>query len=248
MNKEREKSILEIAIKEKAVTVKNLAQRLYSSEPSIRRDLCSLEKQSLLKRTHGGAVLNENALNEIKIPFLIRELEKSDEKIKIARIAAELVEDESVIFLDASTSAYFMIPFLAEKRNLIVITNGIKTLTALSENNISCIGTGGEVINSCLAFVGEEAHRTIERYNANFCFFACRGISEDGRLTDISQPENSVRAKMLEHSKQAYMLCTSDKMNKLYYHNLCSADDITGIIKAEAADSCALQNPQNCIR
>lgn len=141
-----------------------------------------------------------------------------------------------------------MIPFLAEKRNLIVITNGIKTLTALSENNISCIGTGGEVINSCLAFVGEEAHRTIERYNADFCFFACRGISEDGRLTDISQPENSVRAKMLEHSKQAYMLCTSDKMNKLYYHNLCSADDISGIIKAEAADSCALQNPPLCIR
>ena len=185
MNKEREKSILEIAIKEKAVTVKNLAQRLYSSEPSIRRDLCSLEKQGLLKRTHGGAVLNENALNEIKIPFLIRELEKSDEKIKIARIAAELVEDESVIFLDASTSAYFMIPFLAEKRNLIVITNGIKALTALSENNISCIGTGGEVINSCLAFVGEEAHRTIERYNANFCFFACRGISEDGSFKSL---------------------------------------------------------------
>ena len=179
---------------------------------------------------------------------MIRELEKSDEKIKIARIAAELVEDESVIFLDASTSAYFMIPFLAEKRNLIVITNGIKTLTALSENNISCIGTGGEVINSCLAFVGEEAHRTIEHYNADFCFFACRGISEDGRLTDISQPENLVRLKMLEHSKQSFMLCTSDKMNKLYYHNLCSADDISGIIKAEAADSCALQNPQHCIR
>ena len=214
MNKEREKSILEIAIKEKSVTVKDLARRLYSSEPSIRRDLCSLEKQGLLRRTHGGAVLN-------------------DEKIKIARIAADLVTDESVIFLDASTSAYFMIPFLTEKRNLIVITNGIKALTALSENNINCIGTGGEVINSCLAFVGEEAHRTIEHYNADFCFFACRGISEDGRLTDISQPENLVRLKMLEHSKQSFMLCTSDKMNTLYYHNLCSADDIGGVIRAE---------------
>lgn len=236
MNKEREKRILEIAIKEKSVTVKGLAQRLYSSEPSIRRDLCSLEKQRLLRRTHGGAVLNENALNEIKIPFLIRELEKSDEKIKIARMAAELITDESVIFLDASTSAYFMIPFLAEKRDIIVITNGIKTLTALSENNINCIGTGGKVINSCLAFVGEEAHRTIEHYNADFCFFACRGISEDGRLTDISQPENSVRLKMLGHSKQSFMLCTSDKLNKVYYHNLCSADDISGVIKAEEKD------------
>ena len=101
MNKDREKAILEIAIKEKRVTVKNLAQRLYASEPSIRRDLSSLETQRLLKRTHGGAVLDENALSEIKIPFLIRELEKSDEKVKIARKAAELVADNSVLFLDA---------------------------------------------------------------------------------------------------------------------------------------------------
>ena len=45
MNREREKSIMEIAVKEKTVTVKDLAHRLYASEPSIRRDLCSLEKQ-----------------------------------------------------------------------------------------------------------------------------------------------------------------------------------------------------------
>ena len=233
MNKEREKSILEIAIKEKSVSVKDLAQRLYSSEPSIRRDLCSLEKQKLLRRTHGGAVLDENALSEIKIPFLIRELEKSDEKIKIARKAADLIPDNSVIFLDASTSAYVMIPFLSEKSNLIAITNGIKALTKLSESNINCIGTGGSVINSCLAFVGEDSYRIIERYNADFCFFSCRGLSEDGRLTDISQPENSVRLKMIAHSEKSYMLCTSDKLNKVYYHNLCTADDISGIIKAE---------------
>ena len=233
MNKEREKKILEIAIKEKSVMVKDLARRLYISEPSIRRDLSSLEKQRLLRRTHGGAVIDETAPSEIKIPFLIRELEKSDEKIKIARMATDLVTDDSVIFLDASTSAYSMIPFLIEKRNLIVITNGIKALTALSERNITCIGTGGSVINSGLAFYGEDALKTIEKYNADFCFFSCRGLSETGMLTDISQHENTVRYKMIEHSKNSYLLCTSDKFNKTYYHNLCSADDISGIIKAE---------------
>ncbi len=233
MNKEREKKILEIALKEKNVTVKDLAHRLYSSEPSIRRDLCSLEKQRFLRRTHGGAVIDETALSEIKIPFLLRELEKSDEKIKIARMATDIVTDDSVIFLDASTSAYSMIPFLTEKRNLIVITNGIKALTALSERNITCIGTGGSVINSGLAFYGEDALKTIEKYNADFCFFSCRGISENGMLTDISQHENTVRLKMIEHSKSSYLLCTSDKFNKTCYHNLCSADYISGIIKVE---------------
>ncbi len=232
MNKEREKSILEIAIKEKSVTVKDLAERLYASEPSIRRDLTSLENQRLLRRTHGGAVLDEKALSEIKIPFLLRELEKSDEKIKIARKAVELIKDDSTVFLDASTSAYAMIPFLTGKK-ILVITNGIKALSRLSESGIACIGTGGTVINSCLAFAGDDAYRIIEQYNADICFFSCRGLSADGRLTDISQPENAVRLKMIEHSEKAYLLCTSDKMNKLYYHNLCTVDDIDGVITSE---------------
>lgn len=232
MNKEREKAILEIAIKEKSVTVKNLSGRLYASEPSIRRDLLSLQKQHLLKRVHGGAILDENGLSEIKIPFLIRELEKTDEKIAIARKASELINDGDVIFLDASTSAYNIIPFLSGKSNITVITNGIKSLARLSEYNINCIGTGGKVVNSCLAFVGEDAHRTVERYNADFFFFSCRGISNDGRLTDIAEPENNVRIKMLEHSKKSYFLCTSNKKGKIFYNNLCTVADCTGVIQA----------------
>lgn len=233
MNKEREKAILEIAIKEKTVTVKDLAKRLYASEPSIRRDLSNLEKQHLLKRTHGGGVLDECGLSDIKIPFLIRELEKTDEKIAIARKAVELVNNGNVIFLDASTSAYNMIPFLREKKNIIVITNGVKALSKLSEYNITCIGTGGNVVNSCLAFVGIDAARTIERYNADLCFFSCRGLSDDGKLTDISEAENAVRQKMIEHSNRSYLLCSSNKISKVFFNTLCTADSISGVIKAE---------------
>ena len=79
------------------VTVKELAQKLYISEPSIRRDLIQLENQRLIKRTHGGAMLEENDVSQIRIPFAIRELECSDEKIAIAKSAAALVK----AFVDA---------------------------------------------------------------------------------------------------------------------------------------------------
>ncbi|NMB42328.1 MAG: DeoR/GlpR transcriptional regulator, partial [Firmicutes bacterium] len=164
MKTEREKAILEIAIREKQVNVKKLAKELYASESSIRRDLNRLEKQNLLKRIHGGAILDENAISSIKIPFLIRELEKSDEKTQIAKKAALLIRDGNVVFLDASTSAYNIIPYLANKKNLIVITNGLKALAKLAEYNINCIGTGGSVMNSCLAFVGEATYKVIESY------------------------------------------------------------------------------------
>lgn len=85
MNFERERSILEILLREKRIEVKDVARRLYTSEPSVRRDLASLEKQRLIKRVHGGAVLDENGLSDIKIPFLLREYEHADEKVIIAK-------------------------------------------------------------------------------------------------------------------------------------------------------------------
>lgn len=230
MNKNRERQILEILLKERRVTVKRLAELIFISEPSVRRDLKSLEKQNLIKRVHGGAVLEETALSQIKIPFLVREYEQSDAKAIIARKAMEIIEDDDVIFLDASTSCYYLIPFFAEKRNLTVITNGVKALSKLAEYNIHTISTGGELINSCLALVGEDAHKTIEGYNADVAFFSCRGVSAEGYLTDITPEENNVRKRMIKQAKKAYLLCASEKLGKQYFHNLCHRDELDGII------------------
>ena len=102
MSTEREKEILKLLLANKRVTVDELSQRLFTSESSVRRDLARLEKQHLIKRVHGGAVLEENSISTLKIPFVIRELEQSDEKIKIAKRAISYVNDYDIIFLDAS--------------------------------------------------------------------------------------------------------------------------------------------------
>ena len=230
MNIEREKKILEILLKEKRATVAQLAKALFISEPSVRRDLASLEKQNLIKRTHGGAVIEETAMSKNKIPFLIREYEQSSAKRQIAQNAIEYVHDHDVVFLDASTSCYYLIPFLASKRNLTVITNGVKALTKLAEYDITTFSTGGALVNSCLVLVGEEACKTIETFRADVAFFSCRGVSEDGFLTDIAREENIVRKRMIQNSKRAYLLCATEKFGKAYYHNLCHKDEITGII------------------
>lgn len=230
MNIEREKQILEILLREKQATVQQLAKTLFTSEPSIRRDLASLEKQNLIKRIHGGAVLEETALSRHKIPFLIREYEQSSAKAVIAQKASQLVNDNDVVLLDASTSCYYLIPYLAAKRNLTVITNGVKALTKLAEYDITAFSTGGALVNSCLVLVGEEACKTVEAFNADVAFFSCRGVSDDGYLTDIAREENIVRKRMIQNAKKAYLLCATEKFGKQYYHNLCHKSQITGII------------------
>lgn len=230
MNIDREKQILEILLKEKRATVQQLAASLYISEPSVRRDLASLEKQNLIKRVHGGAVIEETALSKNKIPFLIREYEQSSAKVQIAQKAISLVNDNDVVFLDASTSCYYLIPFLSTKRNLTVITNGVKALSKLAEYDITTFSTGGALVNSCLVLVGEEACSTVESFHADVAFFSCRGVSDDGYLTDIAREENIVRKRMIQNAKRSYLLCATEKFGKTYYHNLCHKDAITGII------------------
>ncbi len=230
MSKSRERAILELLLQQKQVSVKELAAALYISEPSVRRDLAQLEKSHLIKRVHGGAMLDETGVSRLKIPFVMRELESSDEKVYMARRAAELITDRSTVFLDASSSAYNLVPFLAAKRDVTVITGGIRAMTALAEYGVRVISTGGDLMNTCLSLVGDNAVDTVQQYYADCCFFSCRGLSENGELSDISREENVVRQHMIRRSRAAYLLCAGDKFGKQYYHRLCHADDITGIL------------------
>ncbi|MBQ9760167.1 MAG: DeoR/GlpR transcriptional regulator [Clostridia bacterium] len=230
MNAERRNQIIKILLKEKKVTVSELAQKLFISEPSIRRDLTELEKEKLVRRVHGGAILEEHSESFIKIPFLLRELEDHDAKTVIAQRAAELVNDGDVVMMDASSSAYAIIPFLAQKNNVTVITSGIKALMRLAEHGIDAYSTGGHLLSSSFALVDEDAHEVISHYNADIAFFSCRGISPDGMITDFSIEENIVRKKMIERSKKSVLLCADKKMNKTYLHNICSIREVTHVI------------------
>jgi DeoR family fructose operon transcriptional repressor len=236
MNKEREKSILSALLKNKRVSVKELAKELYASEPSIRRDLKRLEDAGIVKRTHGGAILEEQNRSYMKIPFVLRELEGSDAKIIIAKKAAEIVKNGDTVMLDASSSAYAIVPFLAEKTNVTVITSGLKALTLLCELGINAYSTGGRVLPASLSLVDSDCLDMLSNYNADVAFFSCRGISPDGMITDFSVEENLVRRKMIERSDRAYLLCTEMKMGKTYFNNICSVDDITGVISEAQLD------------
>ncbi len=230
MNKEREKLILEQLVKNKKVYVKDLAKTVYASEPSIRRDLKSLESQGLVKRIHGGAILEKTNNTAARIPFIIREYEQSDAKLIIAKKAAELVNDGDTIMLDGSSTAYNLIPFLSDKSNITVITNGVKALIKADEYGINAYSVGGKLLHGNQTLIGDLSHQIIESFNADICFFSCRGITEDGVLTDFTVEENIIRKKMITQSKISVFLCNSEKVGRKYLHTLCNINDISFII------------------
>ena len=226
---EREDKILSILTVNEITTVDEIASKLFISKPTVRRDLNKLAKKGLVFRTHGGASLVKYAADE-KIPFVLREQEQNGAKICMAKKALEYIKDGCTIMIDGSTSAFAIVPLLLEFKNLIVITNSAKAAFVLGQMGIKNICTGGHMINKSLTFVGDDAKHILKNYNADVAFFSCRGLTDDGYLTDNSVEENEIRKIMIEKSKKSVLLCDESKFEKTYLNNLCHISKVDGII------------------
>ena len=229
MISERHRRIIDELRSNPDVSVKELASKLYVSEPTVRRDLTALHDKGIITKMYGGAVLNAaDSFNEI--PFSLRATEKSEVKNALAKRAAELVEDGMVVMLDGSTSAYHMVPHLAKYKNLIVITSGAKTALMLAEANIRTFCTGGQMIIHSYSYVGEQAEEFIRNFNADILFFSCHGLDEEGRMTDNAIEEANLRKVMFRHAKKKVLLCDSGKIGKRCVYNMGNVADIDEIV------------------
>ncbi len=224
----RENEYLQL-LSEREYTVSELAQKLYVSEPTVRRDIQVLKKKNVLECKNGRVSLRSIS-PDVHIPLITRDMTEQRAKHQIAEIAATRIKDGYTIMLDASTSAYCLLPHLAKFQNLFVITNGAKTAIALATMGIKTLCTGGEMVSQSFAYKGPDAERTLAGYNADIAFFSCRGLSDEGVATDSSIDENSMRRIMMKHSKKTVMLCDSSKFGLIYLNTLCKADEVDEVI------------------
>ena len=226
---ERHRRILEELQRNPQITVKELAEKLCFSEPTIRRDFTELHKKGLITKFYGGAILNKLAADG-EIPFAMRENEKSTGKAVIGKRAASLVKDGAVIMLDGSTSAYHLVPYLADYKDIIVVTSGAKTAVALAERDITTFCTGGKMIVHSYSYVGQEAEDFVRKINADVLFFSCHGLSMDGMMSDPSVRESNLRRVMFEKCKKKYLLCDGSKFGKTFFYNMGDVSEVDGII------------------
>lgn len=222
---DREQQLLSLLSHEKATSVEQLAKAMYVSEPTVRRDLATLTQKGLILRTHGGAILNQDALNTLT-PLMLRRSKFGAEKKMIANAAIQLVKNGDVIMMDGSSTASYLIPLLTGFSNIIVITSGVHTAMLLCETNIKTLCTGGLMVNHSYSYVGQDATDMIRHYNADVCFFSCHGIIDGGMLTDPSKEENDLRSEMMRRSKKSALLIDSSKFNVNGWHNLCKLSEV----------------------
>ena len=192
------------------VNVQSIAKEMGVSPLTIRRDLQVLEKAEGIRRFYGGASLRKTEKEEGNI----FSSEFTLNKLAIAKYAATLVEDGDTIFINTSSTAAAMIPFI-KARYVTIITNNARALGTEIPNDINLIFTGGEMRFPKEAMVGDFAVNNIRTVTAGKCFLGCNGINAKEGVTTAVMQEASINHLMLTRVMgPRYILADKSKIGR----------------------------------
>ncbi len=222
---ERQEQIKQLLAEHTALRVSALAQMLYTSEATVRRDLCTMEKNGLVQRVYGGVTLKREEL-----PLEMRTQENASAKREIAARAAAMIHDGDTVFLDSSSTVQHLLAYLEHFRNLTVITNSQRVMERLAGSRHRLVCLGGELHPRNMAYVGSIAMRTLAGLSPAIAFFSAQGVSETGEITDSCEEETALRRVLLERAQRRVLLCDAGKLGKTYLYRLCHADDVDDVI------------------
>lgn len=197
------------------LSVEQLAEQFHTSEVTIRKDLTVLEQAGLLLRRYGGAVpvpqdfVSDSSLEKV-----------SKRKLAIAKAAASLIKDHYRIIIDSGRTTAALLPELATKRGLVVMTNSLAIANTLREleNEPTLLMTGGTWDPQSEAFQGQLAEQMLRNYDFDQLFIGADGI-DLARGTTTYNELYSLSRVMAEVAREVIVMIESDKLGRKI-HNL----------------------------
>jgi len=225
---DREQAILLELDEEGRVEVGSLSSRFGVSAVTVRKDLESLERRSMLRRIRGGALV---APRSDEGAFEFRQRLAPRAKRAIARHAAQLVRPGDVIAMDSSTTAYYLAEELVDIEPLTVVTNGLRTSQLLLTNSrATVIMPGGVLRRASESMVGFFSDVLAGRGRVDKGFFGLVGLSLERGLLDLSPEEAHAKEALTGACRQVYGLFDATKVERFGTHPFVTIDRVTRLI------------------
>ncbi|WP_158735824.1 DeoR/GlpR family DNA-binding transcription regulator [Alteribacillus sp. YIM 98480] len=236
---ERRHKIMEMLNQEQRLTVKRLAKVLGVSEVTLRSDLKEMEKEGLLHRTHGGAMLPKDSVSDNNIPFYSRERKNKNEKRLIAQEALPFIHDGQCILLDASSTALELARLLKDTTlRLTIVTSGIYTALELRENsNFTVIILGGVVRQGSSSLEGVLGSNVLDQVYVDTMFTSANGFTINTGLTDFNMHEVELKVEMVKKSSDVIALVDHTKIGKSSISSFAALEDISTLITNKPLDN-----------
>ena len=232
-------AILTALQKSGTVSVEALSNDLQVSHVTVRRDLDSLESQGLLRRTHGGAVSIEPLFYE---PFrndrsFQAQVEKlADEKRRIGRAAAALIQKGDIIALTPGTTTTEVVRGLPLNHDITVVTSTVNVAMELSKRkDLDVYVTGGHLHGDWFSLVGPTAAQSLSRVMIHVLFVGADGIDAKSGVSCYDPEEAQLNAAMVKHARKKVAVVDHTKFGIVAGWRICSTDEIDVLVTDSAS-------------
>lgn len=214
LTEERHSMIIKAVNERSSVTIAELAEMLDVSASTVKRDLIILANEGKIIKVRGGAMSRNESFTSVEKNVEEKASICTEEKMTIAKYAAELIENGDFVFLDAGTTTEKMIDYLNVK-DVTFVTNGFIHAKKLARKGYKVFITGGEIKASTEAIVGAECVLTLKNYNFTKCFMGTNGISQTAGFTTPDVNEARVKSAAIESSREVYVLADHSKFDEV---------------------------------
>ncbi|WP_343614834.1 DeoR/GlpR family DNA-binding transcription regulator [Novosphingobium sp.] len=221
---QRQREIIARMRSGRTLSVLALASDLAVSDETIRRELRALEEQGVIIREHGGARL---ATQVHEGPLHQRMEENADAKLRIARAAAELIDDGAILFIDSGTTSCFIARQLVERRSLTVITNSLQVASDLGGiNNNRLFLAAGQMDYDYRAFSDHVAQDYVRGFTPHLAILSVGGISIERGLMDFHPGEAAMSRIAYATSKRVLLAADSSKIGRYALIQTAALNDV----------------------
>ena len=218
-----------------SAAVAELEEQFGVSAMTARRDLVALEREGVVRRTHGGAVFP--ALSSQEDSFYQRLELATPAKGRLAEaVLGELTAGEA-IFVDSSTTSYYASRRIVQENfPCTLLTNAIPVMKLVCEaeaSRVDVIGIGGIMRKLTCSFVGPQAVHAIESHTADRVLFSVRGLAPDGQLTDPDPLEAEIKRAMIARAQRAVLMVDGSKFDRPALAVIANVRDVSLVLAAD---------------
>ncbi len=227
----RRQRIVSLLREQGSVQIPALAEMFGVSTQTLRKDLNFLDSKGICTRTPGGAMLNRGTSTVREDAVDVKRTLFADEKVRIGRAAAALINDGESVLLDSGTTTLQVARHMNPDDAPVVVTNDVGILNELlSHDNVQLVFLGGALRRKSQSFFGTQTEQALQDLHVDKLFLAADGFDIEKGITTHFEPEALLNRKMCEVAREIIVVSDSSKFGRICLHKILEPQRISKFI------------------
>ena len=228
---------MELYIAENSVcTLEELCAHFHVSISTIRRDIVELARQKKLTKVYGGVMTTQQTQQERLITK--KPLPEDDARQKIGQLAASLVQDGMSIFLDSGLTTLQILPYIADKKEITVISHSLVALYEASKYpSLRIIALGGVYNSTSASFQSGNTLNELSKMSIDIVFLATTGATLELGLTNAFFSDVEIKKSVIKWNKNIVLMADHSKFGRNALLSFCDYQSISVIVTDQPLNS-----------